>query len=388
MQKILIIATWYPSQRSFVDGIFIEDQAIALSENYDVIVVVPQLISLKELCFHRAKIAGGFENRSGVKVYRFPVPIIPKLGTFSILIFFEWFTRSFGRQIIASWGKPDIIHAHVAFPAGLLGIWLGKKYGIPVVLTEHFGPFVGLFTSKLKKKLIDNVIAGANRIIAVSPALANQIAAFYPDRSLVIVGNMIRTDFFSPPAAEIDRTASKLVTFLVVALLSKAKGIDYLLDAARILLAKGIRNFEIIIGGDGPYRKELQKNALKTGTSEYCRFTGLLQRDQVKYYMQRCDVFVLPSLGETFSLVLAEAMSCGKPVICTRCGGPEFFVDEECGVLVGAADAVALAGAMADFIGRKFRLDPIRIRDKIESRFGKAAFTRDISRIYHSLLEP
>jgi glycosyltransferase involved in cell wall biosynthesis len=388
MHKILIIPIWYPSQRSFVDGIFIEDQAIALSENYDVIVMVPQLISWKVFLFNRAEIAGGFENRSGVKVYRYPVPLFPKLSTLSILLFFAWFTRRFGTKIIASWGKPDIIHAHGAFPAGLLGVQLGRKYGVPVVLTEHSGPFVKLFTSKLKKKLIDKVIAGANRIIAVSPALAKQITAFYPERSLIIVGNIIRTDIFSPPSAEMARPVSAPVTFFLVALLYKTKGIDYLLEASRILLSKGILDFEIIIGGDGPYRKQLQKNSLKMGTSKCCRFTGLLQRDQVKYHMQRCDAFIMPSLGETFNVALAEAMSCGKPVISTRCGGPEYFVDEECGVLVDAADAAALAGAMADFISGKFHFDPIRIRNKIENRFGKAAFTRNISEIYQSLIEP
>jgi glycosyltransferase involved in cell wall biosynthesis len=385
MQKLLIIPLWYPGRRSSIGGIFIEDQAVALSQTYDVTVVAPELITWKVLLFDRGAIVRGFEDRNGVKVYRYPIPLFPKLSTISILLFFAWFTRSVFARILASRGTPDIIHAHGAFPAGLLGLRLGKKYGIPVVLTEHSGPFAKLFTSNSKKRIIDKVIAGVDRMIAVSPALARQITAFYPSRSLVIVGNIIRTDIFSPPTGEPTRSGSASVLFFVVAILYKTKGIDYLLEAARILLAKGIHNFEIIVGGDGPYLKNLRKNAEKMGLVGHYRFTGLLQRDQVKEHMQRCDVFVMPSLGETFCVALAEAMSCGKPVIATRCGGPEFFIDEECGVLVEMADAEALAGAMAGFIERKRSFDPVKIRIKIENRFGKAAFLKNISEIYRAL---
>ena len=47
-----------------------------------------------------------------------------------------------------------------------------------------------------------------------------------------------------------------------------------------------------------------------------------LNREQVRERMQKCDVFVLSSLHETFGVVVGEAMACGKPVISTRCGGP------------------------------------------------------------------
>ena len=53
----------------------------------------------------------------------------------------------------------------------------------------------------------------------------------------------------------------------------------------------------------------------------------------VKVY-EECDCFVLPSAGETFGVVYVEAMAAGLPVIATRCGGPEDFVNEDNGILI------------------------------------------------------
>jgi glycosyltransferase involved in cell wall biosynthesis len=75
-------------------------------------------------------------------------------------------------------------------------------------------------------------------------------------------------------------------------------------------------------------------------------------------------------------------MACGKPVISTRCGGPEFIVNEENGVLVDVADAKALAGAMADFIQDRVAFDPQTVRASVVDRFSPEAFVRNITAVY------
>lgn len=385
MRKILVIPTWYPNTRSSIDGIFIEDQVIALSEIYDVCVVALELTNWKMMLFGRDKIVKGFEMLKGVKVYRYPVFIFPKLFTVSIIMFILRFVIMADKGLVSPWGVPDIIHAHGAFPSGLLGIWLGKKYKVPVVLTEHSGPFIKLFTSIISKHLVSKVISAVDRIIAVSPALAKQINDLYPQKQINIIGNLIRTDIFSVAPHETFRPASKEIQFFSVAIIYETKGFDYLLEAASLLVKDKIDKFKIIIGGDGIYRKQLEKNAVKLGIINKCNFLGMLKRDEVKYWMQQSDVFVMPSLGETFCVALAEAMACGKPVISTRCGGPEYFIDEECGFLVKVADAHDLAEKMAGFILKKYEFNPVTIRSKIEKRFGKTAFLTALSAVFNSL---
>lgn len=86
--------------------------------------------------------------------------------------------------------------------------------------------------------------------------------------------------------------------------------------------------------------------------------------------MNGCGCFVCSSRTETLSCVLNEAAACGKPVISTRCGGPEDIVTEETGLLVPVDDVEALAGAMLRMLDTAADYDPQRIRELTVSRFG------------------
>ncbi len=84
-------------------------------------------------------------------------------------------------------------------------------------------------------------------------------------------------------------------------------------------------------------------------------------------------------------VVLGEAMACGKPVISTRCGGPEFIVTSETGVLVDVADPVALAASMIEFISGRLTFDAERIRQSAHHRFGPEVIMHNISSIYEQI---
>jgi predicted TIM-barrel fold metal-dependent hydrolase len=83
-------------------------------------------------------------------------------------------------RILDKFGKIDIIHAHVSYPAGFIAYKISKEFNIPYVITAHLGPFP--FESLLKgNKPIDEIIIAfqnANRTIAVSSSLCNRIRSF------------------------------------------------------------------------------------------------------------------------------------------------------------------------------------------------------------------
>jgi glycosyltransferase involved in cell wall biosynthesis len=393
--RVLIIPAWYPSDIAPITGVFIEEQAIVLSEKYEVMVYAPWLFNRGDFFLgHFPTLKEKFEHRAGLRVYRKRV-LPPQLLFSTFWCYYLYAVRQGFKRILAIWGRPDLIHAHVVLPTGWVAMKLGVEYSIPVVLTEHSGYFSKThLTSPLKRHLVRETLIGVERVLAVSPALAGYIREFHPAKKIDVVGNVIRTHLFIP--SEINNllhpkigrisllsSQQSRIRFLSIAFLIKKKGIHYLLEAVKILIQREITNFELIIGGDGAFRHHLEKMA--TPFSERCRFLGMLNREEVIHWMQQCDVFVLPSLGETFGVVLGEAMSCGKPVIATRCGGPEFVVTSETGLLVNTADPVALADAMTKFILNEVTFDALRIRQSVQQRFGEEAFLHNVSAIYEKI---
>ncbi|MCK7479359.1 MAG: hypothetical protein M0C28_19885 [Candidatus Moduliflexus flocculans] len=78
-------------------------------------------------------------------------------------------------------------------------------------------------------------------------------------------------------------------------------------------------------------------------------------------------------------------MSCGKLVIATRCGGPEYVVTPETGLLVGCCRSCRAADAMERFILGHVKYDPTIIRQTVKERFGKEAYLNNISQVYDQL---
>lgn len=154
-----------------------------------------------------------------------------------------------------------------------------------------------------------------------------------------------------------------------------------------LLHKQGYSSFFVHIIGDGPLSDSLPQLAADLHISHLCKFHGPLQRLQIVPFLEKATAMIQASLHESFCITLAESLSFGVPVISTRSGGPEAFVNSSNGVLVDKADSVALAGAMSLFIDRKISFDPSILRSNIESRFGADSIVRQISDIYEPIIK-
>jgi len=216
--------------------------------------------------------------------------------------------------------------------------------------------------------------------------MLDQILAYSKPRQHAIIGEMVKTRFFLPLTGEKTETCSNM-RYLSVGLLTEQKGIDYLIQATSLLKQRGFEAFEIRIGGDGPELEKLRRMAGNLNVADKCNFLGMLTRHQVKAAMQSCDCFVLPSRHETFGVVMGAAMSCGKPVIATYCGGGEYVVTPSSGKLVNPGDPIALANAMESIARDKHAFSSERIRAEVQSRFGEEAYLNRMSEVYSALWE-
>jgi glycosyltransferase involved in cell wall biosynthesis len=384
-KKVLFLPAWYPSRGSALEGIFVQEQARALTQDYDVAILAPKLVSWRDLSRGRIGAEPFREIRSGLAVYRerawSPVPLVHRLGFRNYARAAE---RGFGK-VLSEWGRPDLIHAHVVLPAGWAAASLGRNHGIPVILTEHSGPFSMHLRTSAQRRRVRETLTQVARVIAVSPALEKELRDFDPAAQIRVIGNLVDTQFFVPPERAQKAAPGQRTRFLSIALLHPGKGLHVLLEASRLLMEQGVDSFEVMIGGDGPERPRLERMARKAGLTGRCRFLGMLTPEEVRSWMQSCDAFVLPSLSETFGVVLAEAMACGKPVLSTHSGGPDFVVTPEAGMLVEPSDPVRLAEAMEGFITKMWTFDPAVIRRSVTERFGADAFRSNIAQVYEDI---
>jgi len=125
--------------------------------------------------------------------------------------------------------------------------------------------------------------------------------------------------------------------------LLKRKGIQYLIEAMPLVLRE-FKNVRLRIVGDGPFKQELNRLVKKLSLNNVVSFEGLVARDELVNYYARCDVYVQPSLSETFPSTVREAMSVGRPVIATDVGFvEEHVIDGVNGFLVPKENSEAIA---------------------------------------------
>ena len=381
--KVVIVPTWYPSKNHPLEGIFVQDQVEVLSREFDVAVLFSKLIHLKTyLKEGMPKASEGFEETVFIRRdYGFACPGFWK----------QWFGTNSRMAIgafdklVSQWGKPDIIHSHVVLPGGWIGAKLKERYSIPLILTEHSSPFSVHLDGPYKRDLVQETLGACNKVIAVSPGMQMQMKGWVSEEKTEVIGNVIRTDVFKIKEGNQDNISGPK-KILSICIMSVQKGLSNLIKACKGLLDSGEKNFTLYLGGDGELRPQLEREAKRLGLGEHCVFLGSMGRETVRDWMQRCDFFVLPSLHETFGIVVGEAMACGKPVIATRCGGPEFIVSAESGIIVQPGDITGLREAMHLFITQPNRFDPEVIRESVKSRFGVEVFLPRISKVYEEII--
>lgn len=165
-----------------------------------------------------------------------------------------------------------------------------------------------------------------DEVAVVSEASKNHFVEIYgpADRTRCIY-NPIDRKAISKQASRGQRDSKdSRFRFVSVGRLTEAKGYDRLIEACARLVREGF-DFELWIVGEGSDRALLEKQIVKCGLADVVKFLGF-QKNPYQY-LNQCDCFVCSSRTEGYSLVIAEAMCVGLPVISTRCAGPEEILD-------------------------------------------------------------
>lgn len=285
----------------------------------------------------------------------------------------------------------DVVHGHHAFtPTPLLSISVAKKLGIPTVLTNHS---ISLFYDSSIWMPISYMlfpyriyINKADRIIAVSRAAADFIKHFAGEGKITVVPNMVDEFFFDGDSRKI-RENGDSPAILYVGRLSHRKGLHVLVTAMRRVV-KEIPDARLLVVGDGHMKEFIKLLAKAFGLERNVSLMGFVPKKHLKIIYRASDVFVLPSLyGESFGIVILEAMASGVPVVATDTGGVrEVVEDNRTGLLVERGNSEGLARAILKILNdSKLAGKLVRNAKREAVKYRSRVIARKIESVYEEL---
>ncbi len=381
---VLVLPSWYPSYAGDIGGSFFREQAQSLRKRgYKLGVIYPQAKSLrqwKEVV--AAKYGIAFEDDNGVKTYRWRfLNYTPMLSFINDGRYLKLGLKLFDKYVQEN-GCPDILHVHSLMSAGFLAYAIHQKYKVPYVVTEHSTLFARGLVSAESKRRLGKVIRVSRKNIAVSAEFKYLLERELIGSEWIYVPNIVSDEFL---LSEINEGRLPGFKFINICLLTEKKNVDVLIKAfARSF--KSRRDIKLEIGGDGPCLLNLKKLAEEEGVAEQVSFLGMLQRHEVLEKVAEANAFVLSSEYETFGVVLVEALALGKPVIATRCGGPESIITPEVGYLVQKNSVEQLSKVMSDLYENKERFVAENIRKYCATNYSEGSVIRQLGKIYKEAL--
>lgn len=235
-------------------------------------------------------------------------------------------------------------HAATPGPMGFAALFAAKRiFNKPFFVTHHteFAQYLGAYTDdpRIEELVWEGLRMFYNQadvVFALSCDSRNLLIhhGIKPEK-IRLMKRGIDIYRFCPGMENKDPSCFRVITSCRM---SKDKGLEYLQLAVRTLLEKH-SNLRWTFVGDGPYRTRMQKKLQNTSV----RFTGFLQGQDYVEAIRKSDLFVFPSISDTFGQTPLEAQACGVPVLVTDRGGPkDNVIDGETGLVVEGKNVQAL----------------------------------------------
>lgn len=361
-KKLLVTGSTFPRWNGDTEPRFVLDLSVALTEYYDVTVLVPAAPNAKET-----------EIMEGVNVERYhyfpihkwetlcyPGAIVPRIKekkARALLVPFLFVSLFF--NLLKRMKYYDVVHAHWLIPQGIIQSFFKKPY----IVTGHGADVTSLNVSVIKK-LKEKCMKNASGITAVSSHLKSEMEKL-GGKNIVIQPMGCHTDKFSAKYCKdnyFNQNGKKVILF--VGRLAEKKGVQYLIEAMENIDAK------LVIVGKGPLEDALKKQAEKY--KEKILFMGPKTHEELKIIYASADLFVAPSVTakdgdvEGFGLVILEAMASGLPVVASKSGGiVDLIEDGVNGILAEERNSKDLADKINYLINNREKYEELVTQTRI-----------------------
>lgn len=375
---ILHIPKWYPNPEDPQLGIFVRKQIQAASHlDTHSVLYVKSIKDLDSDYLIQEKIIG---NVLELHIYYKK----PESRTKQFFLVKKLYANGL-KKIKKLISAPDLLHVHNLIAPAVWTYKYAKKHDIPWVLSEHWSGYTsqtGVFSSKMmwERKLWQWYSEKATCTIAVSSFLKEALIENGIGNKYYVIPNVVEGKL-----DEKKRDDKEIRILNVSDMVDDIKNISGLLKAFSVAI-KSIPKLKLYLVGGGKdldYLKDLS-NELKLGSA--VTFFGRLKNEEVLDIYQDIDFVVINSRVETFSVVAAESLYAGKPVISTRCGGVEEFINSENGILISKDDQIALEKAIKNMSVDCQKYDAKKLSNYSRKLFSSEAIGLSLSDIYHSII--
>ncbi len=386
--NILFLTKWYPNKFDPQLGVFVRKHAKAVSDFCNVNIVY--VCADEKATVSYETIISDLQGFTEIIVYYKKNNSVLK----SIINSYRYFkaNRIGIREVQKTLGVIDLIHVNVLNRPGLIALLINKLKGIPFIITEHWTGYVsGKYekTSVLKKWFNKLIIKNAGAVTTVSESLKIKMLELGLHGNYTVVPNVIESidipASFTNPARE--NSSAKIKILSIADLVDSHKNISGIINAvARISTQHP--NIEYHIIGDGPDKLMLTSLADSLqGINKFIFFHDRQTNEYVYDFLKQVDFIVINSNFETFSVVAAEALVSGKPVISTICGGPEEFLTSDYGILIEPGNPKQLEEAIIKMISTYKNYDAQKLNKYISQKYNYQTIGKQFYSIYKPLIK-
>lgn len=376
--RVLHLVRWYPHEADPQIGYFLQKQIRAVCKYTEGTVIFVWPVS------GQAQVEKMVHTEQNLKEIRITYPqrgFAP--ANMLTLMKFMW-----KAAVEEHKAKPfDLVHAHILTRVGVVAEWLGRHFGLPYLISEHWSRyypendgFHGFWRTHFTAKVINR--AAALTTVSERLKVAMESRGLRHARTHV-VPTVVDTSVFRPSAEE---KTGPLRWISISCFEERPKNLFGLIRAAAVLKDEGVE-FELVFAGDGPDKRATEAAVKAAGIADRTRFTGMITQAEVAAELARADYLVQPSRYETFGTPIIEAWACGVPVISTRTGVFAEVDSETLGIPVATPEEEDIAAALRRSIALRGTFSQDALRKTAEAEYSTAAVGSRIFAVYREVTE-
>lgn len=378
-KKILWLVSWYPNKNDKFDGDFIQRHARAAAIYHNVHVIFVTDADMQKVKDEEWNYSTGlteqiiyFQKKKGI--------------TAKVLKQLTW--KNLFQQAVKNYidknGLPDCVHVHVPWKAGLIALWVKRKYKTEFIVTEHWGFYNNVVEDnfytkpKLVQTLLKKILNEAKAFVSESDFLGKNVEVITGRKTNQLITNVVDTTLFF-----LNKEKYSKFTFIHVSSMIPLKNVKPIIDAFKKVLDTTQANLQLIlIGNKAPQYSKYAKQMGLLNNSVF--FRGEISYNEVAEEMQRSHCFILNSLIENSPCVIGEALCCGLPVIATDVGGVSELINETNSRLVHSNDIKALIDTMENIYKNYSSFNQHQIAEEASKKFSYSSIANQFDHLYRN----